>query len=67
MNIVILPIIATTITKQTTGGRAKIDLSKAESWLLRPALVAFGKDAISREPTTVVRNILKFSHHGIQV
>lgn len=66
MNIVILPKIAATITKQSTG-RAKIDLSKAESWLLRPALVACGKDAISRELTIVVRNILKSSHHGIQV
>lgn len=51
----ILPKIAATITERTsTGGFAKIDLSTAENWLLRPELVALCKDAISQNLTASV-------------
>lgn len=51
----ILPKIAATITERTSiGGLAKIDLSTAENWLVRPELVALCKDAISQNLTASV-------------
>ncbi|MCJ1271570.1 hypothetical protein MMC22_011472 [Lobaria immixta] len=50
----ILPKIASTIAERTTNGPAKIDLSTAENWLLRPELLALCRDVISRNLTTDV-------------
>lgn len=53
----ILPKIAATITeRKSTGGVAKIDLSTAENWLLRPELVVLCKDAISQNLKASVRS-----------
>lgn len=62
----ILPKIASTIAERTSNGPAKIDLSTAENWLLRPELLALCRDVISRNLTTDVRKLLRISRDRVK-
>ena len=51
----ILPQISSTIAERTLPGHARIDLSTAENWLLRPELVKICQDAIADTLTAKVK------------